>query len=190
MKQILIILSLALPPLVPPTILLPSNTLLGSIAMILTASLGLVGLIMNRLAIESWASLILMLVISLTSQGYVPYILHSSLTQIWNPALLNGLIVVIEYSLVSSQLYGNYVKYMRELSNRGGYDKAEVNNALDNLVKWIMALLTIALTLSLAFYYVITMVTIPLADPFTALVVFAVTYIVITRYVITRIRSS
>ncbi|BDR91294.1 hypothetical protein [Vulcanisaeta souniana] len=188
MKQILIILSLALP-LVPPTILLPSNTLLGSIAMILTASLGLVGLIMNRLAIESWASLILMLVISLTSQGYVPYILHSSLTQIWNPALLNGLIVVIEYSLVSSQLYGNYVKYMRELSNRG-YDKAEVNNALDNLVKWIMALLTIALTLSLAFYYVITMVTIPLADPFTALVVFAVTYIVITRYVITRIRSS
>ena len=188
MKQILAILSLALP-LIPPIILLPSNALLGLIVIILTASLGLAGLIMNRLTIESWTSLILSLIISIISQGYIPYILHTSLTQIWDPALFNGSIVVIEYSLVSSQLYENYVKYMREFSSRG-YDKAEVNNTLNNLVKWIMTLLTIALAISLALYYVITMVTIPLVDPFTALVVFAVTYIVISRYVIMRIKSS
>ncbi len=102
--------------------------------------------------------------------------------------VFDGSIIIIEYSLILSQLYNNYVRYMREFSSKG-YDEDEVNNALNSLIKWILIFLTIFLLASFTIYYVITMMTVPLIDPFTALVIFAVTYIVISRYLLTRIKG-
>ncbi|WP_243675265.1 hypothetical protein [Vulcanisaeta distributa] len=129
---------------------------------------------MNSLSVESWIALIMALAISVISQGYIPYILHTVLIPLQNTVVFNGSIIVIEYSLILSQLHGNYVRYMRELSSRG-YDENEVNNALNDLVKWLLIFLTISLLVSFIIYYVITAVTVPLIDPFTSLVIFAVT---------------
>ncbi|WP_243666914.1 hypothetical protein [Vulcanisaeta sp. JCM 16159] len=144
---------------------------------------------MNNISAESWVALITALIISITSQGYIPYILHVVLIPLRSPALFDGSIVIIEYSLITSQLYGNYVRYMREFSSRG-YDEDEVKYALNELVRWVLIFLTISLSASLIIYYAIVVTTVPLIDPFTALVIFAVTYIVISRYLLTRIRGS
>ena len=188
MRRVLAVLSLVLP-VTPFTLLIPND---ASIALILIAailSIGVIGLLMNNLSAESWTALAVALIMSVTSQGYIPYILHVALIPPQSLTMFNGSIVIVEYSLVLSQLYGNYVRYAREFGSRG-YDEDEVNNALNGLTKWLLVFLTISLSVSLIIYYVITMASIPLIDPFTALVIFAVTYMVISRYLITRIRSS
>ncbi len=144
---------------------------------------------MGNLSVESWIALTMALIISVTSQGYVPYIFHVVLVQPpQGLTVFDGSIIIIEYSLILSQLYNNYVRYMREFSSKG-YDKDEVNNALNSLIKWILIFLTISLLASFTIYYIITIVAVPLVDPFTALVIFAVTYIVISRYLLTRIKG-
>ncbi|MGC8606053.1 MAG: hypothetical protein ACP5GZ_01130 [Vulcanisaeta sp.] len=188
MRQVLITLSLILP-IIPFIAIIPSSPLLSLIIIGIVFSTGLIGLLINNLTIESWFSLILALIISLISQGYIPFIFHVVLIPLQNPELFNGLVIMIEYSLVSSQLYKSYMKYIKEFGSRG-FDKNEVNYALNNLVKWIMSFLTIALAISLTIYYIMVIITIPLVDPFTALVIFAITYITISRYLLTKMRSS
>ncbi len=188
MRWVLAALSLVLP-IVPFTILMPSASSPGLVIILVILSIGIVGLLMNNPSMESWAALIIALLVSITSQGYVPYLLHAMLIPIQNAVMFNGSIVIIEYSLVTSQLYGSYVRYIRELSARG-YDRGEVNEAVNELIEWVLALLAVSLLISLAIYYVVAVVTTPLIDPFTALVIFAVTYIVISRYVLSRMRGS
>ncbi|WP_054842346.1 hypothetical protein [Vulcanisaeta distributa] len=190
MRQVLAALSLVLPPVIPFIVLMLSSPSISLILIAITLSIGLIGLLMGNLSAESWVALIMALIISVMSQGYVPYILHMALIPSQGLTAFDGSIIIIEYSLILSQLYNNYVRYMREFSSRGGYDKDEVNNALNSLIKWILTFLTISLLASFTTYYVITTITVPLVDPFTALVIFAVTYIVISRYLLTKMKSQ
>ena len=188
MRQVLAVLSLVLP-VIPFILLIPNNTSIALILIAVILSIGVIGLLMNNLSAESWIALTIALIISVASQGYVPYILHMVLISPQGLTVFDGSIIIVEYSLVLSQLYSNYVRYTREFGSRG-YDEDEVNNALNNLTKWLLVFLTISLLASLIIYYVITIMSIPLVDPFTALVVFAVTYIAISRYLLTKMRSS
>ena len=188
MRRVLAVLSLILP-VTPFTLLIPNDVSIALILIAVILSIGVIGLLMNNLSAESWIALVVALIISVTSQGYIPYTLHVVLIPSQGLVMFDGSIVLVEFSLILSQLYGNYVRYAREFSNRG-YDEDEVNNALNDLTKWLLVFLTISLLASLIIYYVITMVSIPLVDPFTALVAFAVTYIVISRYLLTKIRGS
>ena len=188
MRQVLAVLSLILPA-IPFILLIPNDSSIALILIAVILSIGVIGLLMNNLSAESWIALVVALMISVTSQGYIPYILHVVLISPHGLTMFDGSIIIVEYSLILSQLYSNYVKYTREFSSRG-YDKDEISNALNSLVKWLLIFLTISLLASLIVYYVITTVSVPLIDPFTALVIFAVTYIVISRYLLTKIRGS
>ena len=188
MRRVLAVLSLVLP-VTPFALLIPNDVLIALILIAVTLSIGVIGLLMNNLSAESWTALVVALIISVTSQGYIPYTLHVALIPSQGLVMFDGSIVLVEFSLILSQLYGNYVRYAREFGSRG-YDEDEVNNALNDLTKWLLVFLTISLLASLIIYYVITIMSIPLVDPFTALVVFAVTYIAISRYLLTKMRSS
>ncbi|MGC8542855.1 MAG: hypothetical protein ACP5NQ_02840 [Vulcanisaeta sp.] len=188
-RQTLLMISIILPAIPFIILLILGDVVMGLSLMLITIAIGLIGALLNNPQSSSWFSLIMSLIISLASQGYIPYVFHIALVQITNPALFNGSIVLVEFSLISSYLYRNYLKYTKEFSSKG-YDKAEFNYALNELSKWILTLLGIALAITLALYYVITTTPVLMIDPFTALVIFAAAYIVISRYVIARIRSS
>ncbi|MFB6470195.1 MAG: hypothetical protein TU36_003020 [Vulcanisaeta sp. AZ3] len=189
MRPFLLVISITLP-IVPFIILLGmGDALLGLFLIAVLLIVGLLGILTNNLHYESWLSLILTSIISLVSQGYIPYVFHIALAQITNKALYNGSIVLPEYSLIISYFYKSYMKYTREFGKKG-FDEVEYNKELNALITWTTALITAALVVSLALYYLITKITYTVLDPFTALLLLAITYIIIHRYIMSKVRSS
>lgn len=161
---------------------------IGALILIVVFAINLVGLLTNNPHYGSLFSLITALIISLASQGYVLYITHTALIPLQSPGIFNISVLAPEYSLVLSYLYRSYRRYIDELKSRG-FDKVEVDRELNALIRHVLAILTIALLTAVMLYYLMIEMSMPVIDPFTALVVFAVIYAVISRYIITRVKS-
>jgi len=161
---------------------------LGFLIITVLIVVGLVGVAVNSPHYESWLSLITSLIISVASQGYLPYVMHITLIALQNPGLFNASVLAPEYSLTLSYLYRSYNKYAREFRTKG-FDNVEVNRELNMMIKHTLAILTTALLITAVLYYLIIEASIPIIDPFTALVIFTVAYLIIFRYVMARIRS-
>ncbi len=189
MRPLLIPIAVLLP-LIPFIILITQgDTTLGLIGLIIVAAFEGIGVLKDSFHYASWASIVITAIISIASQGYIPYLTHITLARIQDVALFDGSIIAPEYSMVLSYLYSSYNRYNKEL-NVKGFDKEEVNRELNSLSISLLLILTSAFLVSVLVYYIISISTISIIDPFTALVVSAIVFILIARYITNKIRSS
>ncbi|MCY0859680.1 MAG: hypothetical protein OWQ54_04545 [Sulfolobaceae archaeon] len=177
-------------PLIPFIILtIQGDTTLGLIGLITIVAFEGIGVLKDSFHYASWASIVIAAIISITSQGYIPYLIHIALVRNQDVALFDGSIIAPEYAMVLSYLYRSYSRYNKEL-NVKGFDKEEVNRELNSLSISLLLILTSALLVSILVYYIILISTISIIDPFTALVISAIVFILIARYITNKIRSS
>ncbi len=137
----------------------------------------------------SWSSLILVMLISLLSQGYIPYLLHVALTSVQNIAVFDASMLFPQYSLVVSYIYKSYSRYARELSIKG-FEEGEVSAELNSLAGSLLIILSSAAAASIALYCAITSFRLFGVDPFTALITASAFFILTARYIINRIKGS
>lgn len=164
---------------------------LGIILLMITIALGIYGLLRGNMVPESLFVFIAILIVTILDEGYIPFLMHTELFPISSNGLpiINISIAFVEYSLVLAQLSDFVYKYKREFEAKG-YDKNVINKALSALASWTLALTTIALLVSLMLYLVFMTRSIYLIDPFTALLIFTIAYLVIMRYLYSKIQAS
>ncbi|AOL17857.1 hypothetical protein BFU36_12125 [Sulfolobus sp. A20] len=188
MRPTLISLSIILPMLPFIIILLMGYTTLGIVIISIIGAIGAISLLRNNLHYASWFSLILTSFISILSQGYIPFVFHIALIRISDIPLFNGSIIAPEYSLILAYMDKLYSRYVKEF-NLKGFDKKEIESELSALSRSIISIITLAFTLSVIVYIGITKANILSLNPFIALIIFAIIFIIISRYLIEKIRK-
>ncbi len=188
MRTILITLSVILPMVPFIIILLMGYATLGLVMIAIIGAVGAISILRNNLHYASWFSLILTSFISISSQGYVPFIFHIALIRVTNIPLFNGSIIAPEYSLVLAYMNKLYSRYAKEFDVKG-FDKKETESELSALSRSIISIITLAFILSVIVYVGISKASILVLNPFIALIIFAIIFIIISRYVIERIRK-
>lgn len=194
MRSIITHIALIIPLIPPILIIYSSNNLitqyLGIAILIITIALGINGLIRGKIITESLFSFISMLIITILDEGYIPILTHIYLFPIQNNIpLINTSVVLTEYSIIIAQLSDFLRKYEKELITKG-YEKDVVNEVMAKFATWTIALSTIAMLISVGIYLVLTIKLLYIIDPFTALLIFTVAYLIIVRYLYNKISSE
>ncbi|WP_069807238.1 hypothetical protein [Vulcanisaeta thermophila] len=157
--------------------------------MAIALGLGINGLFRGGMVRESLFAFVSLFIIIILGEGYIPFLIHMDLMPI-NPQgipAVNYSLVVLEFSIIMAQLSELNSRYWRMLRERN-YDERVVSEALWKLNTWVVGLSSLALAVALGLYFLITSKPMGVMDPFTALLIFAVAYLIIVRYIYSRLR--
>ena|SRR5487761_959273 len=164
---------------------------LGIVIIVLAALMMPFGLLARGgIAKFAWAILGLVLFVLILASGYIPLAagfsleINLSLVQIVSLS-----VVLVEIGIVFSMMFGNYKVYSTELK-KAGYDEAEFHSELRSFDRFLILLGIAAAGISFGIYFLFSILPAIGIDALTGLVIAAVIYFVIARYVLSQRRAS
>lgn len=150
----------------------------------LVVVIGAIGIVRGNTLPSSLISMVLLLLTLALSHGYIVYTAHTYILYIAEPGLtiVGYCIVLVELSVLWSMMYRAYLRMRNELVNKG-YGELEVSVELGGYVSEGVKVSLVAAAASLLAYLAVSVASVPIVDPITAIVVFTIVYLAIMSYV-------
>ncbi len=161
--------------------------ILGIVIIVLAAFMVPFGLLATGgIAKFAWIVFGFILFVLILASGYIPLAggfslgFDSSLIEI-----VSLCVVIVEIGIIFSTMFGNYKVYSNELK-KAGYDEEEFHSELHTFDKFLVLLAAASAGISFGIYFLFSILPAIGIDALTGLVITAIVYFVIARYLLTR----
>jgi hypothetical protein len=134
----------------------------------------------------AWLVFAFVLLVLIIASGYIPVAASYTLGFTRNLISIVALcIVAVEVGIVVSMMFGNYKIYAKDLK-KAGYDEKEFETELYSFNRFIVLLILASIGASLGAYFLFAVLPSVGIDTLSALVISAIIYFVIARYVLSQ----
>jgi hypothetical protein len=137
----------------------------------------------------AWAIFGLVLFVLILASGYIPVAGGFSIGfNLGLDEIVSLTVLLVETGIVFSMMFGNYKVYSTDLK-KAGYDEEEFHSELRSFDRFLILLVLAALGISFGIYFLFSILPTVGIDTLTGLVMAAVIYFVIARYILSQRRA-